>query len=180
MSKHRPLIPRRTSPSPQRDVRGEVKIELDWKAYFLEFCKVHGEPVRFKDSLLFHDGWRYSAVSYEGPEWSPPQDHFELDTLVTQYWLIRKREVQTALTSLLFKLKSLEEIKGRCSLRLQQAVYVDDGEGGKVRGYKPLDLSGMKQREEWLRQDLETCDVRLRELEDEAIRHATNQQRPAG
>lgn len=149
-------------PSLQRADRD--KVQLDWKAYFLNFCRVHGEPVEHGGRLLFRDGWTYSSTDYEGPEWGPPDNLVELDILVTRYWVIRQGKVSSLLNLLTHRLKLLKEIVDTHSLPLQQVVSVET-EAGVRRGYKELSLSPLESRIEWVRCDLLECEVRLKELE---------------
>lgn len=147
------------SSSPQR-------VTLDWRGYFYEFCRRHGEPVKVEDRLLFRDGWAYSSHSYEGPEYPPPLDPDALDRLVVQYWELRQRECTGSLDRLLFQRERLVGLQAQHSAPLQQ-VIVSEGEGGKkVRGFGTLDLSGLNQRIDWVRSDLVECGERLREIED--------------
>lgn len=144
-----------TSSSPQR-------IDLDWKAYFIEFCRVHGEPVVYQGRLLFRDGWSYSRTDYQGPEWAPSLDHRELDTMVCQYWVIRKGMVERSLDEAVGKLLRMQNLKSIKSIPLQQVVKTEEG-----KGYRPLDLSGLETRIQWLREDLAECIVRLTEIASE-------------
>lgn len=135
-------------------------MSLDWKAYFIEFCRVHGEPVEHEGRLLFRDGWTYSRTDYQGPEWPPPADHAELDGLVRRYWQLRLSTVKTALENLLAKRKELTDLKAVKSLPLQQVTTDPEGR----RAYKRLDTAGLDTRIGWLAEDVAECETRLTEL----------------
>lgn len=144
--------------------RGQ-KVELDFKAYFIEFCKVHGEPVEYKNRLLFPDGWGYSLTEYEGPEFHPPLDNRELDLLVLNYWLLRRSTLNTMLLKLEHELKLLTDTQASHSLPLQQVVRVQDDQ--RIRKhYRPLSTNALEQKLAWVRTDLIECDTRLKEIED--------------
>lgn len=149
------------SPLPQR----KEGVRLDWKAYFYEFCIVHGEPVIFKENrLLFRDGWMYSATDYEGPEFPPPHNNQELDALVLQYWTIRKSQLTTAVTKLHHQIKTAKDAQATRNIPLQQTTYIQDGDRRR-RTHKPLDLSGIESRIQWIEADLIECEERLREIQ---------------
>lgn len=154
--------PAATQPSPQ-------KIVLDWKAYFLEFCRKHGEPVQHGNRLIFKDGWTYSAFDYAGPEWHPPTDIHELDALVTRYWLIRQGIASRLLAIAVHDLQMLKDAMQGRDLPLQQVMIVEEKvQGGvkKRRGYKALSLQGLETRIQWLRDDVKEAEERLAEIED--------------
>ncbi len=80
---------------PRQQLVEQQKVRLDWRAYWKEFSREHGDyPVKFRGVLLFRDGWTYSSSGYAGPEWPPPADETALRKLVRGYWLLRKREVR--------------------------------------------------------------------------------------
>lgn len=167
--KPRPWNPTPLPTSPR--IEEGVRVELDWKAYFYEFCRVHGpqEPVEHGGRLLFRDGWTYSATSYEGPEWEPPKSFEELDALVARYWIIRRGRVTVTRDILVAQLQRLEELKASKSLPLHQVVTVHDTDGNKVRQTIPLLLTGLQQRLRWVREDLVECDKRLEEIARETV-----------
>lgn len=149
------------NPSPRE--RGG-KVVLDWKGYFVEFCRVHGEPVEMGGRLVFRDGWSYSATDYEGPEWPPPPKFEELDELVFKYWVTRQGLLSRLLATLTHQLGQLEDLTKARSLPVQQQVVVDT-DAGKRRGYRPLDLSLLRSKVAWVRADLEEAESRLKEIE---------------
>lgn len=153
----RPRVP--APPSPQR---AEQRIDLDWRAYFIEFCRTHGEPVEWEGRLLFRDGWTYSRTDYRGPEWGPPADLAELDRLVSLYWRTRHALVKTALDATAHKRNVLHDLAKSRSLPLQQATKDEHGNPT----YRPLNTAALDARIEWLCADLRECEQRLKELED--------------
>lgn len=153
-----PKTPPTNLPSPQ-------KVKLDWKAYFLEFCKVHGEPEIVGNRLFFPDGWSYSSTDYGGPEWPPNPDNRILDREVKKYWQIRAARVGRILSALQHEKRILGDLQRSHSLPCQQVTLVE-GDGGKlVRGYVPLDPSVLDTKIRWCKQDLQECGQRLAELE---------------
>lgn len=153
-----------TSDNPLR-AKPLQKIVLDWKAYFIEFCRVHGEPVEHEGRLLFRDGWTYSATDYSGPEKGPPSKPEELDLLTMHYWVKRKEGIKRELLKLTHALEVYAKQQSDHSLPLQQMTSVREGEK-VLKGYTAVDLAPMKQRVKWMRTDIEECDQRLREIEE--------------
>lgn len=152
------ILPR---PAPPRDQR------FDWRGYFVEFCRAHGEPVEAGGRLLFRDGWMYSKSSYEGPEWPPPADAGEMDALIVKYWTHRRRTVERDLATWAHKLEATKTLQAAHSLPLQEAVVVErQTSAGPVRrrGYAPFNWAATEQRVRWLRQDLAECDEKLNEI----------------
>lgn len=162
--KSRPSNARKLKP-PSLGQSAEGKVQIDWRGYFIEFCRAHGEPVEFGGRLYFRDGWSYSATDYEGPEWSPPADFRELDEIVTKYWTARLGTLTRSLATLTHELGRLEDLISVRSLPVQQQVVVDT-DRGKRRGYRPLDLSPLRARIAWVRDDISEAELRLREIED--------------
>lgn len=170
MIRPRPTNSQNVQPPPSPRGKQGV-IELDWKAYFYEFCRVHGpqEPVDHGGRLLFKDGWTYSAFAYEGPEWEPPSNFDELDALVVRYWIIRRGWLEVMLSSLVLQLQKLQETIAGKSLPLRQVVVKHDAAGKQVRESVVLTMTGLEQRIKWVRDDLCECDVRLREIATETV-----------
>lgn len=140
-------------------------VTLDWKAYFLEFCKVHGEPVQQCGRLLFRDGWTYSSTAYEGPEFPPPLDLGELDVLVREYWTIRRTALFKLMNQLLEQQNNLKKLEASHSMPLQQMTTQSEN-GQKRRGYKPLNTESLELHIDWVSDDLKECNERLREIEE--------------
>lgn len=155
-------MPRRQLPSQSKP----HKIVLDWRAYFVSFCQVHGEPVHYQDLLLFRDGWRYSSREYEGPEYPPPENPTELDRMVVTYWLTRMRAVEEQVNKLKFDLKNVERLTQLKSLPLYQVVVAEDEAGKQRRGYRKVDTGPLRERIKWMVKDIRECVERLKEIED--------------
>lgn len=165
MNPNDPIRKIKPAPNPLLSSSRGYKVELDFKAYFLEFCKIHGEPVEYKGRLLFSDGWMYSLTDYQGPEYHPPLDNRELDIFILNYWLLRRSYLTNLLLKYEHELKLLKDVQASHSLPLQQVVKIQDEQ--RIRKhYKPLTLNNLEQRVEWVRKDLIECDVRLKEIED--------------
>lgn len=147
----------------QRIVRPN-KIVLDWKAYFLQFCQEHGEPIEYGNVLLFRDGWRY-AMEYQGPEYPPPPDHRELDILVMKYWLGRLRICNKLLGGYIAEKDRIIGLMGSHSLPLQQVVMIDRGDS-RSKGIATLDTRSLDEKIIWLREDIKECEEMLKEIEE--------------
>lgn len=143
-----------------------VRLTLDWRAYFLEFCHAHGDwYVVHRGVLLFPDGWTYSQTDYQGPEWPPPEDPKKLKALLRFYWLRRRAIIRHEFSVMENRVKGYKELQEWKSLPLQQTLTFRDESGKLNRKSEPMNLEGMELRLEWLKEDLKTCDDKLRELE---------------
>lgn len=142
-----------------------TKVILDWKAYFLEFCKLHHEPVEYRGRLIFRDGWSYSNQSYEGPETQPPADPNELDQLVVTYWTLRKGQCEKILGKLLTELNELGRVQNEHSLPLMQVTLVKDKDEVR-KGAIRMDLDPLNDKIRWVTIDIRECIDRLKEIED--------------
>ena len=140
-------------------------IQLDWKGYFIEFCKIHGEPVLYNNHLIFRDGWSYSSTDYEGPEFGPPIDTKELDALVLQYWTLRKQKLEGMILSLRHEKRMLEQAQSVHSAPLQKVTHIETSKG-KRRGYESIDTRNLDLRIGWIVDDLKECNERLIEIND--------------
>lgn len=147
-----------------RDPALPPRIKLDWKAYFLEFCQKHGEPVQWKGRLLFRDGWMYSASDYGGPETPPPKDFDELDQLCLSYWLVRRSTLLRRLSDLLQERRTLSIAQSDRSVPLQVLVRREEEDGMTRVGYAELDFTTLDTHIDWFKTDIAECDIRLREL----------------
>jgi len=125
-------------------------IRLDWKRYFHSFMEKHGEPIKYAGRLLFPDGWGYSATSYQGPEYPPPEDAGELGLLQLQYWIVMADRLWQEKKSLDNRIRALEQWQQTRSMPLQQRIIYqdrDDKRGTLLRKIgqpEPLDLSGLR------------------------------------
>lgn len=138
-----------------------IDVELDWEAYFAAFCEAHGKyPVVYgkeQQLLLFPDGWMYSAVSYEGPEYKAPDDKKQLYSLQLTYWQRRYRIIKRELDQIINRLQVLEDIARSRSLPLYQVNEYTNEEGKVISESKRLDLTIMRKRREWLEKDMKNC-----------------------
>lgn len=156
---------RHTPISSPREQRGD-KIHLDWRMYFLEFCKSHGEPIEHNGVLIFRDGWGYSSTDYKGPEYPPPAELKTLDELVVRYWVLRRHTLRCKLVETQMHLQHYRELMESRSMPLQQVILSHNEDGTQRRDNKRVDLRGLEQKEGWLITDVAECDERLREIEE--------------
>lgn len=128
------------------DAPQPLNVELDWRAYFQDFCAFHGgDPVPWRGKLLFRDGWSYAANDHKGPEWPPPSDPAELRAAQRFWWEYRLRLIRHELRELRLTHRNVKEQQAGRTVPLRQvARIVTRDEGGQrrieeVRG--PVDLS---------------------------------------
>lgn len=142
-------------------------VSLCWPEYFKQFCQLHGgNPLMFGGVLLFQDGWTHSAHDHAGPEWPPPEDKEECRQLIRQYWLRRRAVVTYEYEQLLRHVERLEELQRHRQAPLQQVVqWLNTEDKRWQKDIGPLDLTAMKGRIEWLREDVQVCEDKLTELE---------------
>jgi hypothetical protein len=123
------------------------RLRLDWRAYFRNFVETHGEPIRADGRLLFRDGWGYSATSHAGPEFPPPSDPEQLQSLQRLYWTRQLAKLKDEQTGLANRIRGLAEWNARMSMPLQQRRIYEQEEGRgvirKVGEPEDLDLSGL-------------------------------------
>lgn len=149
-------------------------IDLNWDAYFDEFKKQHGEPVRWRNRLLFADGWTYNLRSKVGPEWPPPTEPGALHEYRTCYWLTRLSLVQTEFNVLADLIQGIKQLQRQYSLPLQHTVIVRSGSSdpndsmlqSSQRLVRDLDIQELEQgRLAWLQEDIAYCQEQLGQLE---------------
>lgn len=151
-------------------VTPDLRIELDWRAYWKEFQRVHGgDPVFFEKKFLFRDGWMHSATDYAGPEWAPPEDDPKrVRFLQYTYWELRSRMVMEEMRYLDNLIHNLSEVQRARSAPLQQVVRFRDEEGRIRIERKNLDLTLLVERLKLLKSDFEDCQARMKALADDA------------
>jgi len=146
------------------------RVQLDWKAYFQEFCGVHGgNPVKWGGKrLLFNDGWMYSIEDYAGPEYPPPVDPRKLRHLQVSYWYIRREVVQSELRFLAGHLDNLEMQQEDRSAPLQQQfppVFNEQlGRNTSERG--EIDYELLNTQLQFYRDDLKNCEDQMQQLQE--------------
>lgn len=152
----------------KREIQG-VRVNLDWRAYFYKFCEVHGEPVQWKGALLFQDGWRYSATSYQGPEFPPLEDPVQNRKSMLRYWKIRHNIIRAELLRLRETVSGIESLQRNKSVPLQQKS-AQHGKYNQTLGRREasvvvsdVDLTGARSRLEWLEQDEDLCKQKILE-----------------
>ncbi len=147
-------------PKQPLSLAGREKIVLDWKAYFVSFCELHGEPVLTKGRLLFRDGWTYSSTDYQGPEYPPPKNLDELDVLILEYWTLRQSTVYKQLLKLQHELKTIRDVAQSRSMPLKRTIRNEEGKTEAVT----LTTDAIELKINWLSDDLLECDDRLKEI----------------
>jgi hypothetical protein len=159
------------------------RIVLDWQAYFYQFVEVHGPPIFLYDEdqsevateLLFQDGWRYSAIDYQGPERPPPEDPRRLTSLKIRYWTEREATLRNEVNTMAGNMKALESWDETRSLPLQQRViYQSQDELGRTKTVKgeveDIDTSILHHRLEDKENQLRVAMGTLRTLKSTAER----------
>lgn len=142
-----------------------MKIEIDWRATYQEFERIHGEPVPYQGRLLYPDGWTHAAKDYAGPEYPPPEDPAILVELKRRYWKTRMVRLVDEISGLERSLAYLRDLQSRMSTTLQQRVTVKDEDTGKTRVVRrPLDFAMIESKLRQLRDDLEHCERQLKEF----------------
>jgi hypothetical protein len=136
----------------------EIRIEIDWEQYFKDFCELHGKyPVMFDGVLLFPDGWRYSSTDHMGPEYPPPKNPRQLNSLLIVYWERRREIVEVEYRNLRGYIEDIENLQRNRSASLAQTVEYVNGDGEMMRDTQKLDLGMLRKRLEWLHKDALEC-----------------------
>lgn len=142
-----------------------LEVEIDWEKYFRDFCEAHGKyPVMYEDTLLFPDGWRYSAYDYEGPEIESPTDETFLKELKHYYWERRFKIINKELDSLSYFIAQLKNVERDKDQTLSQRVTYKNDDGHYVSKSEPINYKILNQRLDWLRQDMVRCQTELDKL----------------
>jgi len=138
-------------------------LQLDWRAYFKQFCAEHGgTPLEHQGKLLFPDGWTYAKDSYAGPEFPPPENELAKERLIYRYYLKRLRILRQEHTILKRRIAMLEQEQINRSAPMQQTISYR-GEGGKqIKETGPLDLVPMRSEVKLMQQDIMQCLEKLR------------------
>lgn len=160
--------------NPRDSIIEQQRVRLDWRAYWKEFSRQHGDyPVRYRGRLLFRDGWTYSNSSYEGPEWPPPSTDREKAILLRAYWLLRKREVRAVWWEQYQELEQLRRLQSVKSLPLvHSSVWITKDESGtpKRQRYEgPVDFALMEGEVNRLKTELDECERGLRECRETMV-----------
>jgi len=122
-------------------------ITLDWRAYFLDFMRVHGgDPVENEGLLLFQDGYRYSTSDYQGPEYRPPDEPHELYRLQVIYWAKRARMLRNEIARLIRVLENYHGMQQGLSARLHEQAIVRDEDGRASLVSQPFDVDKYRGR----------------------------------
>jgi hypothetical protein len=147
-------------------------IRINWRDYYHEFCRLHGEPVivDFPDGprQLFADGWTY-AMRYRGPEWPPPSDSDELTRLQVTFLTVKIAVLEDEggrLSDLISRLARLQE---GCSIKLP-FQHSSRSRGSRTAGVvmAPEDRLGeLQDKLAWLNEDLMACRVELDNLKEQ-------------
>lgn len=145
-------------------------VELDWPSYFRLFDQTHeGSPVNYGGRLLYRDGWQYSGLRYEGPEWPPPDDVHKLKALQIVYWRLHRNSLRQRRHLLQQQLTYLTELQSHKSLPLQRKVtsLQEDEVSGtvmKVDRVVDVELEALQPELDWLNQSIAECERQLEGL----------------
>ena len=145
------------------DDKQPFHIELDWMEYWKEYQRQHGEPVVFRGRFLFEDGRTY-AMDPTGPEWLPPEDPVENLEFRTYYAKERLRMVLHDEKLIESYVRGIEQLQKSKSVTLQQKSRYKNHEDRWVNESGPVDLSDLKGRLLWLKNDIMDCEKRLAAL----------------
>ena len=134
----------------------QLKMEIDWKAYFEQFLNIHGSPVpkRCEDTgevieLVFQDGWRYKAMTLDHGEIPPPNNHKELKKL-KEFWVSSR--TNTLQDDLLYHQKLLEKFSN-LETTVEHPLLIKSQYLGEVSN--PLDLEMVEEKIALISQELE-------------------------
>ena len=148
---------------------GVPPIEFDWIAYYQHFKESHGgNPVLYEGSLLFPDGWRYSSQRFIGPE-TPPPSKTEEHRLKKEYLRIRIAQNSREQREVELQLHSFRVLQDGRSVPLFTSQEGLDDEGNPQQYSVEIDPIIFTGRIEWLRSDVEACQQKLKELQNEPI-----------
>jgi hypothetical protein len=161
-------VPRPKKLKPPELLTPGVSLNIDWKAYFDDFCAVHGDPVEVGGRALFPDGWAYGIQSYQGPEWMPPDDPEALRQLQISYWDARYKYQYGNHAALKNFLLNLMELQQRKTLPLKHRVrsVKDNDYGETVTHWESveIDLTVYKLKLKEMAADISNCKSNLSEL----------------
>lgn len=142
-----------------------VRVEMDWKAYFIEFDRVHGgHPVLFEGRFLWRDGWMYSTHDHAGPEWRPPTEVSRLIFLKRHYWTVKKNHLTSDAKDLGLTIQSLTDMQQARELPLKQKIRYVNEDGKKITEAVDLDLPDLETRLQKIQEEIQECDQALARL----------------
>lgn len=146
-------------------------IRINWKAYFDSFTAIHGgNPVNYKERLLFPDAWQYHRTNYSGPEFPAPSDPSELCRLQLAYWNICKQQITATLRKGETQLSHLKWVTETHSAPITILKREVDEETGKLRRVEDsLDLEQLEQELKFLDTELEECYSKINELQSQQM-----------
>lgn len=151
--------------NPRDSIVEQQKVRLDWRAYWKEFSRAHGDfPQKYKGVFLFRDGWTY-AMDYPGPEWKPPEEPERLARLVRAYWVLRKRQVRQEWWEKYQELTQYKQLQSTRSLPLvHSSVWLVRDESGTPKRQRfegPLDFPMMEMEVNRLKEEMDECERNL-------------------
>lgn len=141
------------------------EVQVDWRAYFIKFCEVHGGdpvPVMKRTRWLFRDGWMYSFKDYMGPEY-PPEPNLVL-RLQRLYWLTRRSMLTGERKQLDILKAKWATAQDQYSAPLQVVMHYYDEDNKQVSKTDDLDLRMFDMEVELLDQQIADCDSELSKL----------------
>jgi len=145
-----------------------VTIRLNWKAYFKKFCEEHGEdPVQYMGNrLLFRDGWMYSSVDFEGPEYIPPEDSKKLDVLLLYYHRSKLAFIKQEFEYLSQMLNSLTGFQTNKSVPLQETITFENDEGKSQAVTQDWEPSVLTDRIECCQEIIDKCNNEIKSIKE--------------
>lgn len=158
-------------------------VEVDWKAYYLDFEDVHGgHPMILEDQrkLLFRDGWRYNAFNHAGPEYPPPDDKQKRLDLQEKYWSMRMKIADDELWQCRGELQRLRDLRAVRSLPIKEKAGKLDDDGEPVEIATIITDEPFRFRIAELLRDKGECLVNLDRIAKERENHGTTQTANAG
>lgn len=148
-------------------------LRVDWKEYFADFKRKHGQPLKYDGRWWFADGWSY-ATDYRGPEYPPPESLVECRQVQLKYWRLRKMVVDKDaeyLEAAIANIRDLQRQRDACDAPVSNFLSVKlpetDQDGNVVAGkWKrvPLSLGDWEVRLKWLKDDSMKCLEMMTEL----------------
>lgn len=141
---------------------------LDWREYYIQFEQRHGgDPVLYDNTILFRDGWRYSATDHAGPEYPPPESKEELRHLQLVYWDTRRQELRLVHHQLAVRANGLRSLQTMKDGPLMQVTVGPDDEGKPQAFRGPVNLEDIEADAEATLREMNVCIEHIEELRRE-------------
>ena len=142
-------------------------VRIDMNAYYETFKAAHGLPLEVQEgTLVFPDGWTYSAVWGDHWEKAPPKNKDDLRALLMGYWTMKRNMVRAERDRIWQEMENLKQLQSMRSLPLQMLVPEYDDEGKRVGKNRsgPVDFEVLEFKHRCMNEDLAEAEDRLKEL----------------